>query len=108
MFNYYYNYFREYKNSILTTRKRLAPNAGFSQIGLVNPSIGTTNMGDFIIYEAVYAQLREMFPASFLTNYPSQIHTSYDAKQSMGEKDAIFVGGTNLLSSNMDEYYQWR
>ncbi|HMF71117.1 MAG TPA: polysaccharide pyruvyl transferase family protein [Flavitalea sp.] len=108
MLRYYYNFYREYKNSLLGTRKKSPARTGYSQIGLINPSIGTTNMGDFIIYESVYEHLRLMFPDSFLTNYPSQIHTSYDAKQSMGEKDALFVGGTNLLSSNMEEYYQWR
>jgi polysaccharide pyruvyl transferase WcaK-like protein len=115
MLKYYYNYYREYKNSLMTARKaaavklkQQATGKEINQIGLINPSIGTTNMGDFIIYESVYEHLRGMFPASFLTNYPSQLHTSYDAKQKMGEKDVIFVGGTNLLSSNMEEYYQWR
>jgi polysaccharide pyruvyl transferase WcaK-like protein len=108
MFRYYYNYYREYKRSIQSARRAQPAAADLKQIGLINPSIGTTNMGDFIIYESVYEHLRSMFPESFLTNYPSQLHTSYDAKQSMGTKDVIFVGGTNLLSSNMDEYYQWK
>ncbi|RYG05315.1 MAG: polysaccharide pyruvyl transferase family protein [Chitinophagaceae bacterium] len=111
MLKYYFNYYRQYKRSLQAAKRRRssAPvsNSPYPEIGLINPSIGTTNMGDFIIYEAVYKHLRGIFPTAFLTNYPSQIHTSYDAKQSIGSQMINFIGGTNLLSSNMDEYYQW-
>jgi polysaccharide pyruvyl transferase WcaK-like protein len=79
------------------------------QIGVMDPTIGTTNQGDFIIKDAINKQLYSILPNSFITNYPSQLHRGIDSvlQQRKGE-DLMFVAGTNLLSSNMNQYYQWK
>lgn len=108
MFKFYYNYYKRFLKSRKALSKGIVEELGYDQIGLINPSIGTANMGDIIIYDAVYNHLRIMFKDAFLTNYPSHLHTSYDAKLGMAKNDVVFVGGTNLLSSYMDNYYQWK
>ncbi len=111
MINYYFNY---YKRKVKSIRDRRAgtsnngSNGDYSQIGLIDPSIGTTNTGDMIISDAVYRHLRSIFTDSFLTHYPSHLHTDYDSKLSMYKNSIVFVGGSNLLSSRMDDYYQWK
>lgn len=80
----------------------------YYDIGIINPGIGTSNLGDLIIYDAVISELRKTFRDDLFTNYPSQLHTGFDAKRLMSEKDLLFVSGTNMLSSNMDSRHQWK
>ena len=65
-------------------------------------------MGDLIIYESVYKILREIYPYDLFTNFPTQLHTSFDAMSLMSEKMLLFISGTNLLSSNLETKYQWK
>lgn len=107
-------YFNHYKKLIKAYGKALtggvtkSKNAQYLDLGIINPSIGTSNLGDLIIYEAVSAELRKKYPDELFTNYPSQLHTNYEAKRLMGEKDYLFVSGTNLLLSNMNQRQQWK
>jgi len=108
MIKYYYNYYKRFFKSYQTLKKFKGQEKSFASVGLINPSIGSNNLGDIIIYDAVYMHLRELFPDDFITNYPSQLHRSYDARLKMMEEDYLFVGGTNLLASNMDTRVQWK
>lgn len=80
----------------------------YHDFGILNPSISSSNLGDLIIYDSVYSVLREVFPDDMFTSYPTQLYTSYDAKKMMGEKELLFVSGTNLLSSNLESKNQWK
>lgn len=80
----------------------------YADIGILNPGIGTLNLGDLIIYESVYRELRNLFPEGLFTDFPTQIHTSFDARDLMRQKDLLFISGTNLLSSNMETRHQWK
>ncbi|MEZ5105564.1 MAG: polysaccharide pyruvyl transferase family protein [Draconibacterium sp.] len=80
----------------------------FLDLGILNSSIGSANLGDLIIYESVYENLRKVFHSDFFTNYPTQLHTSFDAKYLMSQKKLLFISGTNLLSSNLEARYQWK
>jgi polysaccharide pyruvyl transferase WcaK-like protein len=108
MINYYFNYYKRFIKSYKSLKNQSTATSKFSSVGLINPSIGSNNLGDIIIYDAVYMHLREIFPDAFLTNYPSQLHRNYDARLKMSEENYLFVGGTNLLSSNMDDRFQWK
>lgn len=109
MIKFYYNYYKGFLKSYANA-KNLGQHKSdsYSKVGLINPSIGSNNLGDIIIYDAVYKHLREIFPESFLTNYPSQLFRDYDSKVRMSEEDYLIVGGTNLLASNMDTRLQWK
>lgn len=77
--------------------------------GVMDPTIGTSNQGDYIIKDAVSRHLSSLFPDAFFTSYPSQLHRQLDTVlQQRDNEQLLFVAGTNLLSSNMDYYYQWK
>lgn len=80
----------------------------YNDIGILNPVIGTSNLGDLIIYESVYDNLREVYPNGLFTNYPVQLYNSFDAMSFMRERDLLFIAGTNLLSSNLETTHQWK
>lgn len=80
----------------------------FLDLGIIDPTIGTSNLGDLIIYDSVISHLKEIYPNELFTNYPSQLYTSFDTQKLMSEKDLLIVSGTNLLTSNMDKRYQWK
>lgn len=80
----------------------------YKDIGILNPAIGTTNLGDLIIYKSVYTNLREIYPDDLFSNFPTQLYTSFDAMSLMREKDLLFISGTNLLSSNLESKLQWK
>ena len=102
--NYYKNYLKSYfkLNHFNDTKGK------YLDLGILNSSIASSNLGDWIIFESVYHQLKEIFKQDFFTNYPTQIHTSFDAKFLMSEKKLLFVSGTNLLSSNLETRNQWK
>lgn len=104
-------FFKTYFKAYLITNLRSARKKEqviYNDIGILNPSIGTSNLGDLIIYDSVYKKLRSIYPNDLFTNFPTQLHTSYDAMGLMKEKDLLFVSGTNLLSSNLEVRHQWK
>lgn len=78
------------------------------KIGLMDPSIGTSNMGDYIIQDAVKKYIRQIFPSSFVSTFPSQLSRKMDSVNLMQGQDIVLVGGTNLLASNMESRFQWK
>jgi len=67
----------------------------------------STNLGDLIIHEAVFDELSSLFPKEKFVNISS--HTSIENFNLIFRKnDLCFVGGSNLLSSNMNHYAQWK
>lgn len=107
-YNDYKRLFKTYYYALFSKTKPLSNDSPYLDLGIIDPSIGTYNLGDHIIHEAVLSELRKIYPNDFITKYPSQVQTSYDAKKMMNEKDFLFLAGTNLLSSNMDVYNQWK
>jgi polysaccharide pyruvyl transferase WcaK-like protein len=108
MINYYFTYYKRFLKSYQALKNGQQAEKAFPSVGLINPSIASNNLGDIIIYDAVYKHLRGMYSNAFITNYPSQLHGSYDARVKMSNEDVLFVGGTNLLASNMDTRLQWK
>jgi polysaccharide pyruvyl transferase WcaK-like protein len=93
--------FKKQNNNNLSTNR-------YKDYGILNPSIGTANLGDLIIYESVYSKLRNIYPEDLFTDFPTQLFTSHDAMSLMNERDLLFVSGTNLLSSNLERIFQWK
>ncbi|MBD0379779.1 polysaccharide pyruvyl transferase family protein [Paenibacillus sedimenti] len=77
-------------------------------ISLFDTSISSSNLGDQIIMDAVKSHLTEMFRDSLFI--PIQTHDviSKNSYRYIRNSDLKFVGGTNLLSSNMNSYSQWK
>jgi hypothetical protein len=79
-----------------------------SSIGLLDPSLGTHNVGDQIIAEAVQQELGGLMPAGArILRFTTQRHL-FPGMKKLLRLPVAFVGGTNLLSSNMLGYRQWR
>lgn len=84
------------------------------KIGLLDPSIQdnngviSTNTGDVIIYDAIIKVLDNTFKDYNLIRVST--HTNPDRKllKELSLCEIQIIGGTNLLSSNIYEYNQWR
>lgn len=77
-------------------------------ISILDPSVASPNLGDQIIIDAVKNNLNNLFENSLFIHFQTQDiigRTSYDRIRS---SDRVFLGGTNLLSSNMNSYNQWK
>ncbi len=101
------NFSKAYLRSVLKSKKKQKRGL-YNNLGILNPSIATSNLGDQIIYQSVYKNLRAIFKNDIFTEFPTQIYTSFDALDLMQEKDLLIVSGTNLLSSNLESNNQWK
>lgn len=77
-------------------------------IGLFDTSVCSRNLGDQIIMDAVQNELLEIFEEPFFMNVPTHDYISKESYKVLDISKFKFVGGTNLLSSNMNKYNQWK
>ena len=77
-------------------------------IFLHDTSILPTNLGDEIIMDAVKEELRTIFLHAYFINAPTHDYLGKEALKKLQSVPFSFVGGTNLLSGNMNEYNQWK
>ena len=77
-------------------------------IGIFDPAIGTGNMGDYIISDSVERELNDIMPLEFKIFFPSQEKISLISYKKILHMPYTFVGGSNLLSSNMNSRNQWK
>jgi polysaccharide pyruvyl transferase WcaK-like protein len=78
------------------------------KIFLHDTSILTNNLGDQIIMDAVRKELKNTIENSFFINAPTHDYLGKEAYLELQELPYSIVGGTNLLSANMDKYNQWK
>ncbi|MEO6452946.1 MAG: polysaccharide pyruvyl transferase family protein [Ginsengibacter sp.] len=109
---FYYD-LKKWAKDYVTLAKGKKPNHAnktdnFYSIGLIDQSICSQNLGDNIISEAVTEELKSIFSFSYINHFPGQINSSIDYTRLLSAQDFIFVGGTNLLKSNMNKNPQWK
>lgn len=91
--------------SLTATSTCAAPAA----IGVFDTSIGTDNLGDHIIMDAVWDVLGELFGAtSDMERVPTHRFMSRHEQQSLADMRFAIVGGTNILKSHMFIRANWR
>jgi hypothetical protein len=73
---------------------------------LLDPSISSANIGDQIIRENVIRALDGIVPLD--DSLPTQTRLTRDQRRTAQHAGLAIVGGTNLLSSNMPWYRQWK
>lgn len=78
------------------------------KIHLFDTSIATKNLGDLIIMDSVISSLEDLFPQARFFNSPTHDVIGKATYALNRECEFSFVGGTNLLSSNMNSYNQWK
>ncbi|AIJ40767.1 TPA: polysaccharide pyruvyl transferase family protein [Klebsiella pneumoniae] len=75
---------------------------------LFDVSSCSTNLGDQIITRSVMRELNRYISKNQIVNVPSHDYLSIPAYKKVLKSKASFVGGSNLLSSNMPFYRQWK
>lgn len=71
------------------------------KIVLFSPGIGTTNIGDQIIYECIREELNQLFGFPLYIDFPTQMPVSKKIYRRFSDADYKIVCGSNLLQSNM-------
>lgn len=83
--------------------------SGSLRVGLLDPSLESRNTGDLIIRQSVSSVLMRLgIDERQLLMLPTQRPLSHGERSEASRCDKFLVGGTNLLSSNMPWYMQWR
>lgn len=77
-------------------------------IAIFDTAVMSLNNGDTIIMNAVNRELHAIFTNRFFVNIATHDYPSVEAKKLLRQCNLAFVGGTNLLSSNLREYNQWK
>lgn len=78
------------------------------KITLFDTAVCTDNLGDFIIMDAVRDHINEVFPDAMVLHTATHEKISRPTYSIVKNSDLSFVGGTNLISSNMNSYNQWK
>lgn len=73
---------------------------------LLDPSIASANTGDQMIRESIDRALLGVVQIS--QTLPTHIHLTPTQRMSASQASLAIIGGTNLLSSNMPWYQQWK
>jgi polysaccharide pyruvyl transferase WcaK-like protein len=77
-------------------------------IAIFDTSIATLNVGDGIIMDAVNEQLQSIFPDDQHIRIPSHEKIGVTSLSIIRRSKAAIVGGSNILSSYMNKYRQWK
>ena len=86
------------------------------RIQLLDTSIGSNNLGDFIIMECVREELAPILENNFVYNMPTQLPAfssfavwrNSSVVQGYANCDLKFAGGSNLLVKDLKTHYpQW-
>lgn len=67
----------------------------------------SNNLGDLIIQEAVKREILNLFPDREIIQFSTHAALGKDELSLIRQCSLVFVGGSNLLSSYMDQYKQW-
>ncbi|WP_434037640.1 polysaccharide pyruvyl transferase family protein [Formosa sp. 4Alg 33] len=66
------------------------------------------NLGDLIIQESVVKQLKNVFGDNEIISISTHSEIGKREKSLLKEADFTFVGGSNLMSSDLKKYNQWK
>lgn len=75
---------------------------------LFDTSIASSNVGDFIIMDAVKEQLAALDALPQCASLPTHDSFGKEGRSLLLQSNFSIVGGTNLLSSHLLKYKQWR
>ncbi|MBW4578154.1 MAG: polysaccharide pyruvyl transferase family protein [Tildeniella nuda ZEHNDER 1965/U140] len=84
------------------------------KVCLLDPGIAdhhktlSANLGDLIIQQAVLREITHLFGEQHIVNISTHVPLEEEHFQLIQASSVILVGGTNLLSSRMNHYNQWK
>lgn len=70
-------------------------------------SLGTDNLGDYIIMHYCGRILREMFPKHTTVSIGTHLMPTEEQENTVKQTKLKFVCGTNLLTSNIEHHWRW-
>ncbi|HAH6336209.1 TPA: polysaccharide pyruvyl transferase family protein [Escherichia coli] len=77
-------------------------------VNIFDTSIASLNVGDYIIMDAVTKQLSTISNLPQTVTLPTHDHFGREGRRLLSLAKYSIVGGTNLLSSHVTQYRQWR
>lgn len=77
-------------------------------VTIFDTAASSRNLGDQIIMDAVRNQLRIAAPEAFYVTVPTHDFLGREGRKLIEDSAAKIVGGTNLLSSEVNKYNQWK
>lgn len=77
-------------------------------VTIFDTASSSRNLGDQIIMDAVRSQLRATAPEAFCVTVPTHDFVGKEGRKLVESSIASVVGGTNLLSSEVNKYNQWK
>ena len=84
------------------------------KICLLDPGIAehngapSANLGDLIIQEAVLREIKHLFGDQTIVKISTHVPLEEEHFQFIQASSIVLIGGTNLLSSQMNQYNQWK
>ncbi|MBD2268992.1 polysaccharide pyruvyl transferase family protein [Anabaena sp. FACHB-1391] len=78
------------------------------KITIFDTSLCSSNLGDQVIMDAVEKILNSLFKSDFFIKVQTHDVIGKSSYKCIQNSDYAIVGGTNLLSSNMNSYNQWK
>jgi len=84
------------------------------KISILDPSLRnhhgefSINLGDVIIYQAVVRFLHSVFGQAEINRISTHQYLEERHYRLIEESDLVFIGGTNILSSDIETYNQWK
>lgn len=75
---------------------------------IFDTSILSNNLGDEIIMDSINRILTKIFPFYYKYNVATHDYINKIAKNYIKQPNVKIIGGTNILSSNMNKYNQWK
>ena len=78
------------------------------KITLFDTFICSKNLGDSIIMDSVNDEINKIFPESMIMYTQTHEKISHPTYSIVKQSNFSFIGGTNLISSNMNYYKQWK
>lgn len=78
------------------------------KISILDTSICTENIGDKIIMDSAANEISNIFKDSFYVNIPTHEKISSNSYYHIRNSQYTIACGTNMLSSNMLKYNQWK
>lgn len=72
-----------------------------------NTAQNTDNLGDYIIMRYCESALSEMFPGRNFVDVPTHTSPSQEQEEQVRKAKLKFVCGTNLLTSHVEEHWNW-
>ncbi|MBW1619345.1 polysaccharide pyruvyl transferase family protein, partial [Empedobacter falsenii] len=94
---------------IIDTTDKIDKNNRFKNLGILDTSVTSFNLGDNIIMESINLHLNDTFDSNaYFTTYPTHISINNVEREWLLEKEFLFVSGTNLLNGSMEKFRSWR